>query len=212
VTRAPRAVADVNVLVSAVRTPHGLCGRLLEAAIDGRWQPVVSMMLFEGLGDVLARPKLRDVLGQETADRFLAGLLAVAEWAPDPEGAPAISTRDPDDDYHSRSRAQQRPTCSSPGTATSPTSPTRTRRSRLPPSSRGASAEQNGGYTRISTRCLERVRPPSLPYLTSPFRGFRVLPALEEHYAEGAWLDGITRRSSSQTPSQARHRSWRSAF
>jgi uncharacterized protein len=99
VTRAPRAVADVNVLVSAVRTPNGLCGRLLEAAIDGRWQPVVSMMLFEELEDVLARPKFRDVLGQETADRLLAGLLAVAEWAPDPEGAPAISTRDPDDDY-----------------------------------------------------------------------------------------------------------------
>jgi PIN domain len=85
--RAPRAVADVNVLVSAVRTPNGLCGRLLEAAIDGRWQPVISMMLFEELEDVLARLKFREVLGQETADRFLAGLLAVAEWAPDPEGA-----------------------------------------------------------------------------------------------------------------------------
>jgi putative PIN family toxin of toxin-antitoxin system len=99
VRSALRAVADVNVLVSAARTPNGLCGRLLEAAIDGRWQPVVSTMLFEELEDVLARPKFRDVLGQETADRFLAGLLTVAEWAPDPEGAPAAATRDPDDDY-----------------------------------------------------------------------------------------------------------------
>ncbi len=98
-TNAPRAVADVNVFVSAARTPNGLCGRLLEAAIDGHWQPVVSMALFEELEDVLARPAFRDALGQEAADRFLAGLLAVAEWAPDPEGAPAISTRDPDDDY-----------------------------------------------------------------------------------------------------------------
>jgi hypothetical protein len=53
VTDAPRAVVDVNVLVSAARTPNGLCGRLLEAAIDGRWRPVVSMMLFEELEDVL---------------------------------------------------------------------------------------------------------------------------------------------------------------
>jgi putative PIN family toxin of toxin-antitoxin system len=99
VTSAPRAVADVNVLVSAARTPNGLCGLLLEAAIDGCWRPVVSMMLFEELEDVLARPKFRDVLGQEAADRFLAGLLAVVEWASDPKGVPAISTRDPDDDY-----------------------------------------------------------------------------------------------------------------
>jgi putative PIN family toxin of toxin-antitoxin system len=95
----PRAVADVNVLVSAARTPNGLCGRLLEAAIDGRWQLIVSMMLFEELEDVLARPKFRDALGQEVADRFLAGLLAVAEWVPDPQGAPTVETRDPDDDY-----------------------------------------------------------------------------------------------------------------
>jgi putative PIN family toxin of toxin-antitoxin system len=99
VTDAPRAVVDVNVLVSAARTPNGLCGRLLEAAIDGRWRPVVSMMLFEELEDVLARPAFRDVLGQEATDRFLAGLLAIVEWAKDPEGAPVVSTRDPDDDY-----------------------------------------------------------------------------------------------------------------
>jgi predicted nucleic acid-binding protein len=54
VTRQPRAVADVNVLVSAARTPNGLCGRLLEAAIAGRWQLVMSMMLFEELEDVIA--------------------------------------------------------------------------------------------------------------------------------------------------------------
>jgi predicted nucleic acid-binding protein len=48
---------------------------------------------------VLARPAFRDVLGQEAADRFLAGLLAVAEWALGPEEESAVSTRDPDDDY-----------------------------------------------------------------------------------------------------------------
>jgi uncharacterized protein len=99
VTTELRAVVDVNVLVSAARTPNGLCGRLLEAAIDGCWRPVISVTLFQELEDVLARPKFRDVLGQETADRFLAGLLSISEWAQDPKGAPVALTRDPDDDY-----------------------------------------------------------------------------------------------------------------
>lgn len=81
----PRAVVDVNVLVSAARSPNGLCGRLLEEAIVGRWRPVVSALLFEELEDVLARPAFRDMLGQEATDRFLADLLAVVEWADDPE-------------------------------------------------------------------------------------------------------------------------------
>ena len=120
-TSAPRAVADVNVLVSAARTPNGLCGRLLEAAIDGRWQPVISMALFEELEDVLARPAFRDALGQEAADRFLAGLLAVAEWAPDPEGRRRSRRAIPTTTTCSRSRARQRSTCSSRETATSQT-------------------------------------------------------------------------------------------
>jgi putative PIN family toxin of toxin-antitoxin system len=96
---APRAVADVNVLVSAARTPNGLCGALLQAAVDGRWRPVISMMLFEELEEVLDRPAFKDVLGQEAIDRFLADLLLIAEWAPDPQDAPSGSTRDPDDEY-----------------------------------------------------------------------------------------------------------------
>jgi predicted nucleic acid-binding protein len=39
------------------------------------------------------------VLGQATIDRFLAGLLAIAEWAEDPQDASGVSSRDPDDDY-----------------------------------------------------------------------------------------------------------------
>ncbi len=94
-----RAVADVNVLVSAARTPNGVCGQLLEAAIDGRWQPVMSMLLFKELEDVLARPAFRDVLGQRTVDRFLAGLLGIVEWVEDPDEPSVVLTRDPDDDY-----------------------------------------------------------------------------------------------------------------
>jgi predicted nucleic acid-binding protein len=105
----PHAVVDVNVLVSAARSPNGLCRRLLEDAIDGRWRPVVSALLFEELEDVLARLAFRDVLGQEAIDRFLADLLAVVEWAEDPEGPPIVATRDPDDDYpRARSRGERR--------------------------------------------------------------------------------------------------------
>jgi predicted nucleic acid-binding protein len=82
-----RAVADVNVLVSAARSPNGLCGRLLEDATDGRWRPVVSVLLIQELEEVLARPKFRDVLGQATTGRFLADLLSIAEWAQDPKPA-----------------------------------------------------------------------------------------------------------------------------
>jgi uncharacterized protein len=71
----------------------------LEDAIYGRWQPVVSQMLFEELEDVLARPAFRDRIGQEAIDRFLAGLLAIAEWAEDPQAPLHALTRDPDDDY-----------------------------------------------------------------------------------------------------------------
>jgi putative PIN family toxin of toxin-antitoxin system len=58
-----------------------------------------SVTLLQELEDVLARPKFRDVLGQETTDRFLTRLLSISEWAQDPQGRLAALTRDPDDDY-----------------------------------------------------------------------------------------------------------------
>jgi hypothetical protein len=57
-----RAVVDVNVFVSAARSPSGLCGRLLDAATAGRWIPVVSVMLFQELEEVLARHCSRRLL------------------------------------------------------------------------------------------------------------------------------------------------------
>jgi putative PIN family toxin of toxin-antitoxin system len=99
VTAVLRAVADVNVLVSAARSPNGLCGRLLDVATAGARRPVVSVLLFQELEEVLARPKFRDVLGQATTDRFLADLLSIAEWVQDPAAATTPETRDPDDEY-----------------------------------------------------------------------------------------------------------------
>ena len=52
-------MADTNGLVAAAITPRGICGRLLEAAIDGRWQLVTSPMLLAELEEVLSRDKFR---------------------------------------------------------------------------------------------------------------------------------------------------------
>jgi putative PIN family toxin of toxin-antitoxin system len=99
VSRQPRAIADVNVLVSAVRTPNGLCGRLLDGAVEGQWQLVVSPLLLDELKDVLARPAFLERLGEETTARFLRGLIAIAELVEDPPGTAPRVTGDPDDDY-----------------------------------------------------------------------------------------------------------------
>jgi hypothetical protein len=45
--RPPRAVPDPHVLIAAAIAPRGVCGQLLEAAIDDRWQPVVSPQLLD---------------------------------------------------------------------------------------------------------------------------------------------------------------------
>jgi hypothetical protein len=148
VTSAPRAVADVNVLVSAARTPNGLCGRLLEAAIDGRWQPVVSMALFEELEDVLARPAFRDALGKRRQIAFSRGCSRSRSGRRTQRERRRFRRAIPTTTTFSRSRARQRSMCSSRETATSPTSPTRNRRSRRLPSSRSASA----------TECAARYR------------------------------------------------------
>lgn len=62
-----RAVPDTNVLVAAAITPRGLCGRLLDAALDGRWQLVASPHLLAELSTVLAREKFRRWLTEDEA-------------------------------------------------------------------------------------------------------------------------------------------------
>ena len=87
------------MLVSAVRTPGGLCGTLVDEALAGRWRLVMSIQLIEELETVLARPAFRDRLGDESIARFLLGLLAIAELVDDPPPAEEQLSRDPDDDY-----------------------------------------------------------------------------------------------------------------
>lgn len=90
---------DPNVLVAAAITPRGVCGRLLEAATQGRWQLVVSPLLVAELAEVLAREKFRRWLSEEEARQFATDLVRVADLLPDPVPAAHRHSRDPDDEY-----------------------------------------------------------------------------------------------------------------
>lgn len=95
----PRAVADTNVWVAAAITPRGVCGRLLQAVLDGRWQPVLSPALIDELRDVLERPKFRRWISDGEAHRFVADLRVLAEEVADPPAGGARRTIDPDDEF-----------------------------------------------------------------------------------------------------------------
>jgi putative PIN family toxin of toxin-antitoxin system len=92
-------VPDTNVLVAAAITPRGLCGRLLDAALDGRWHLVVSPQLLAELNTVLARDKFRRWLSEDEARRFVADIGVLAAVVPDPLSASSRATADPKDDF-----------------------------------------------------------------------------------------------------------------
>lgn len=96
---APRAVADTNVWVAAAISPGGVCGQVVRAAIDGRWQPVACPRLFEELADVLGRPKFRRWVTTDEAARFVSAVAVLAEGKPDPTPSDRPITSDPDDDF-----------------------------------------------------------------------------------------------------------------
>jgi putative PIN family toxin of toxin-antitoxin system len=95
----PRAVPDTNVLVAAAITPRGLCGRLLDRAIDGQWQLVASPLLLAELDTVLAREKFRRWLSEDEAKRFVADITVLADVVPDPPVASTRATVDPKDEF-----------------------------------------------------------------------------------------------------------------
>ncbi|MGI8948744.1 MAG: putative toxin-antitoxin system toxin component, PIN family [Ornithinimicrobium sp.] len=96
---ATRAVADTNVLVAAAITARGVCGRLLTAAIDGRWTLVVSPLLAAELETVLGRDKFRSWLSHDDARRFVADVRILADVVPDPPATAHRVTADPDDEF-----------------------------------------------------------------------------------------------------------------
>ena len=92
-----RAVLDTNVLVSALLSPSGTPGRVLESWYDGAFELVISPLLLAELERVLAYHGLRDRTDPDEVYAALARLTraAVAPDAPQP----APRTRDPRDDY-----------------------------------------------------------------------------------------------------------------
>lgn len=95
----PRAVADTNVLVAAAIAPRGTCGRLLDAAIDRRWQPVVSPQLIGELTAVLQREKFRRWLSPVEARQFVSDVRVLADSVDDPPASARRMTADPKDEY-----------------------------------------------------------------------------------------------------------------
>jgi putative PIN family toxin of toxin-antitoxin system len=94
-----RAVVDVNVLVSGALSPKGSSAEILRASRDGLFELVVSEMLLAELQRTLAYPKLRKRIPPEKAAAFISWVRDHASLAEDPESAPPVRSRDPDDDY-----------------------------------------------------------------------------------------------------------------
>ncbi len=95
-----RVVADANVLVSAAlgRSPDSPPVRIVQAALDGRIELVMSPALLAEMVDVLSRPRIRMRISAEDAQRFLGDVAAQALVFADPDDPPGVC-RDPDDDY-----------------------------------------------------------------------------------------------------------------
>jgi putative PIN family toxin of toxin-antitoxin system len=68
-----KAVFDTNIFVSAIIRPEGLPARLLEAALQGRFELFISEQIIEELSAVLAYPRIRDKyrIPSKTAETFV---------------------------------------------------------------------------------------------------------------------------------------------
>jgi putative PIN family toxin of toxin-antitoxin system len=95
-----RVVADANVFVSAAlgRSPQAPSVRIINAALDGRVELVMSPALLKEIADVLSRPRIRKRLSADDAQLFLADVVAQVVMMADPVDPPMVC-RDPDDDY-----------------------------------------------------------------------------------------------------------------
>jgi uncharacterized protein len=93
-----RTVLDPGVLIAAIITPRGICGQILQAALDGRFALIVCPSLLAELADVLPRAKFRRWVSLNEASRFVQLVERLAETQPDPAVVMPV-TPDRDDDY-----------------------------------------------------------------------------------------------------------------
>lgn len=71
----------------------------MEAALEGRWQIVVSPQLLTELDTVLSRDKFRRWLTQKEADRFVADIAVLADVVADTPATSNRETADPKDEF-----------------------------------------------------------------------------------------------------------------
>ncbi|MGI8559360.1 MAG: putative toxin-antitoxin system toxin component, PIN family [Solirubrobacteraceae bacterium] len=89
---------DAGVLVAAAIAPRGVCGRLLDGAIAGRFELIVSPSLLAELERVLLRAKFRRWLTEREVRQVIAAIVQLGELHEDPPAEPGL-TPDPKDDY-----------------------------------------------------------------------------------------------------------------
>jgi uncharacterized protein len=95
-----RVVLDSGVLVSALITPAGVSGRLLDELCEGAVELIVSPLLLDELLGVLRRDKFRHYVDLDTVDEYVDRLQADATAAADPGDLPSrLRSTDPKDDY-----------------------------------------------------------------------------------------------------------------
>jgi uncharacterized protein len=97
--RLVRAVADVNVLISAALSARGPSAEILRNNRDGVFEMVVSELLIAGLTRALAYPKIRKRFPAEKAAAFVSWVRDYGTLAKDPPDPAPIRSPDPDDDY-----------------------------------------------------------------------------------------------------------------
>lgn len=98
----PRVVFDVNILVSAVVSPHGAPARAYAGALEHSWDVCRSHHIVSKLGEVLGRPRFQGRLPHDRLNRFLLAYqdyalpfspdLSVAGIAPDGEDDLVLGT------------------------------------------------------------------------------------------------------------------------
>ncbi len=94
-----RAILDPNVIISALLSRDGAPAKVLRAWLEGRFDLVVSPLLFEELERALAYPKLADRIKPEEAAALIELLRREAILVNDPAEPPASRSEDPGDDY-----------------------------------------------------------------------------------------------------------------
>ncbi|NNN20407.1 MAG: putative toxin-antitoxin system toxin component, PIN family [Acidimicrobiales bacterium] len=94
-----RAIADTNILVSAICYPNGICARLITMAIEGKWQLVTSPLILDELDEVLKRDKFRRFVEIGLSQRFVSNIAILADIINDPTESTVGVTRDPKEDF-----------------------------------------------------------------------------------------------------------------